>query len=169
MKNIPYSISNDFLKDAQWLEPLLIEVDEKPIIENLDHKFCSFGSCFAQNLQSFMLPFGFHFYFERQICAYYQVKAMENLFLRLLDEEDYSDDRIYEFSKTDHMVYEYFRLRHYGKSSKELVLNEISDIKLIHHFLYILSIDILRNRASQKKVIVRFEEVLIFMSIVIYN
>jgi hypothetical protein len=125
MKNIPYSISNDFLKDAQWLEPLLIEINEKPIIENLDHKFCSFGSCFAQNLQSFMLPFGFHFYFERQICAYYQVKAMENLFLRLLEEEDYSDDRIYEFSKTDHMAYEYFRLRHYGRNSKELVLNEM--------------------------------------------
>ena len=125
MKNIPYSISNKFLMDAQWLEPLVIDIDRNPFIESLDHKFCSFGSCFAQNLQSFMLPFGFHFYFERQICAYYQVKAMENLFLRLLNDDDYSDERIYEFSKNDHMAYEYFRLRHYGENSKEFVLKEM--------------------------------------------
>lgn len=70
-KNIPYNLSNDFLKTAQNLDSLIVEVDKESLINSFDHKFCSLGSCFAQNLQTFIQPFRFNFYFNRQVFAYY--------------------------------------------------------------------------------------------------
>jgi hypothetical protein len=124
-KQLPYQLRNDFLNNAQRLDPLVINVEKNTFIENLEHKFCSFGSCFAQNLQTFIKPFRFEFYFERQVCAYYHSLGMEDLLERLVDGFDYTDDLIYKFSDQDFMAYQYFRLRLYGNDAKERVRTEM--------------------------------------------
>ena len=125
IKNIPFTLSDDFLETSQSLNPLIVEIDKQPLIQDLNHKFCSLGSCFAQNLKTFMSPFRFKFYFERQVCAQYHSIGMEDLLKRLDNGDGYSDDLIYKFSEQDHMAYQYFRLRYYGENSKERVRDEM--------------------------------------------
>jgi hypothetical protein len=120
-----FSLSDDFLLDAQRLDPLQMDLKQDPIRKSLNTNFLGFGSCFAQNLQRELIPFTFPFYFNRSICAYYTTRPLKEMLEWLVADQKHTEDDLYIYDEEDVSSYRYFRIRNYGKNAKERTLDEM--------------------------------------------
>ena len=148
-----FKLGNDFLTNAQRVDPLQMELDHNPIIDSMETKFVSFGSCFAQNMQREMKHFNFDFHFNRNICAYYTTTPLVEMLDWIEKEIPHTEDDLHFFDDKREEVssYRYFRVKNYGKNAKEKTLEEMKRLdeelrlKIIQANIFIITLGTATN------------------------
>lgn len=90
-------MNTNFLMTAQRLENLNVEIERNVLICGSNEKFISFGSCFAQNINTYLGWYGLDSFFERSLCAHYSSTTMAQTLSRLAAKEAIPEDQIYIF------------------------------------------------------------------------
>jgi len=118
----------NFLRDVQWTTPLNIKIERKELISGYNQEVAAFGSCLAQNIQSFFANFRMPFWFNRDICAHYSAMSLLSTLRWLRDGKTHTKDELYYYKDdgTDVGSYRYFRLRCFGKNSGERCLERMT-------------------------------------------
>lgn len=90
-------MNTNFLMTAQRLENLNVEVERNVLIDSSKAKVISFGSCFAQNINTYLNAYGIDSFFERSLCAHYSATSMSQTLSRLAAREAVPAEQIYVF------------------------------------------------------------------------
>lgn len=90
-------MNTNFLMTAQRLENLNVEIERDVLIPSSKEKFISFGSCFAQNINTYLDAYGLDSFFERSLCAHYSSTTMAQTLSRLAAKQAIPEDQIYVF------------------------------------------------------------------------
>jgi hypothetical protein len=126
----------DFLRDAQRLDNLLIEIPKTPIITSTADRFVSFGSCFACNIKQVMEHFWDEFYFNRDICAHYNTSTMAALLSDLAEGRERSQRDLvrYDDAAGGVRAFNYFlKKRFVGEDDEKQALAEIKRLDIECH------------------------------------
>lgn len=118
----------NFLRNAQRTESMHITLPREVVINDFSGGFASFGSCFAQNIQTVMEPYGMRFWFNRDVCAHYSAESVANLLERISEKKPHSPDEIYAYQDPLGGVvpYQYFyKRRVYGPDAAERTLKRL--------------------------------------------
>ncbi len=120
-------VYDDFLRDAQWLKPLVGEVDHQPLITKFETKFVSFGSCFAQNMQGILWQYLQDAFFDHEICAHYSSKTALDSISMLAENKKYSAEDLfyYQNDQKDVGSYRHHKIKSYGENAVEDCLKKI--------------------------------------------
>ena len=119
-------MNDKFLNTAQWLEHPDIWPKREVLITNFEDRFVGFGSCFAQNIQQSVQPFGFNFWYDRNVCAHYSAESMANVLeLAATGREMTEDDLIIDADNAGAIISYpfYFKKRYFGPKGTIRVLN----------------------------------------------
>lgn len=125
----------DFLKDAQIIDNLEIEIPRRPLVTSVANRFLSFGSCFAQNLQTHIGRYGFPFFYERDLCGHYSSGSISDAINRLVKRSPINDEDLFCFENTPDTTvsaYQYMLKRNYhGTNAKERLLDHLNHINKV--------------------------------------
>lgn len=116
---------NNFLKTAQWLKHPNIQIERKPLINDFDGKFVGIGSCFAQNIQTNIRPYGFDYWYDFFTCAHYSTESMANLLDLVAHPEKINEDVLFTNEGEDNGVIAYvfnFKKVYYGEDASDRLL-----------------------------------------------
>jgi hypothetical protein len=126
-----FEIREDFLNTAQWTKPLEMDLSKTSLITNFNQKIVGLGSCFASNLQTHITPFGFHFWFKREICAHYTSRSILETLQMLSSRKKHDLNDLYSWDDAENEVSSrvHFKLRHYcGQNAQERILAHMEQI-----------------------------------------
>jgi hypothetical protein len=120
----------DFLRDAQRLDNLVIDVPKKPVITSFKQTFASFGSCFAQNLQRLILSYGFDFWFNREVSAHYSSQSLAAMFKRVISQRTHTKNDLYQSDSelNEIVAWGYFKLKRRGPNAVENILKRMAEL-----------------------------------------
>ena len=124
-------MSDRFLNTAQWLEHPDIWPKREELITNFKDRFVGFGSCFAQNIQQCVQPFGFEYWYDRNVCAHYSAESMANVLEivatgREMTEDDLIIDAVNGGAITSYPFY--FKKRYFGQKGAKHILNRMRSL-----------------------------------------
>lgn len=138
-----------FLTTAQRTQSLHIELGREELFTDFSQWFVSFGSCFAQNIERVLDPYGVHFWFNRDICAHYSVASIRNTLEQVATGREHTEDEIYHFDDERGgivpMKY-FYKRRVHGENATEAAFKRMkqlddecrSEIKNCDHMLITL-------------------------------
>lgn len=118
-----------FMLNAQSVKLPEIELRHQPLIKTIGEKFVGFGSCFAQNLQRTMIPFGFNMWFNTDICAHYSTESMANIFEFIAGRKEPSEEDLLPLSDERVFLYRcFFKHFFHGPDSATTALTRMKGL-----------------------------------------
>lgn len=120
----------DFLRDAQRLDPLHIEIPRTALVQSFEDRFCSFGSCFAQNLKLHTEKYGFRYWYNRDICGHYTAESIAFTLERLAQDLEVTEDHIYRIDGSLENVagWRNFKMRMYGPNAHDRMKQKLQQL-----------------------------------------
>jgi hypothetical protein len=121
----------NFLSDAQRTQSLHIDIPRKELITGFHQFFVSFGSCFAQNIERVLKPYGVQFWFNRDICAHYSVATIQATLEQVASGRTHTPEEIYAFEDERGgivpMKY-FYKRRIHGEAAVERTLERLAKL-----------------------------------------
>ncbi|MBF0354355.1 MAG: GSCFA domain-containing protein [Alphaproteobacteria bacterium] len=127
-------MTGDFLQTAQRLDSPKIHVPKRPVVTGFKNAFVGFGSCFAQNLKTSLAPYGFEFWFERDISARFSPASIAEVIERIATQTPHCEDDLYKFDGRSDDIYPfgyYFKRRVYGDNAVSRTLKRLDDLSAL--------------------------------------
>jgi len=122
---------DNFLNTAQWLKHPDIWPKREELITNFNVRFAGFGSCFAQNIQQIVQPFGFEYWYQRDVCAHYSAESMANVLEIVSTGRVMTDDDLIINAANDGAIISYpfyFKKRYFGAKGITHVLGRMRSL-----------------------------------------
>lgn len=119
----------DFLRTAQRTESLDIQVARQELITSFGQRFVNLGSCFAINMQRVLQPYGFHAWYDKNICGHYSSASMASVLEMVAEGREHGPDELYEYKDQwgGYRPYQYFfKRRIHGPNAVQRTLDAIS-------------------------------------------